>query len=46
VPFEFEVAIEKLKRQITRFFDQISAEMIKAGDRTICYGIHELIVST
>jgi hypothetical protein len=33
--FEVEMAIEKLKRHISPGIDQIPAELIKAGDRTI-----------
>ena len=33
--FEVEVAIEKLKRHKSPGIDQIPAELIKVGDRTI-----------
>ena len=39
--FEFEMAIEKLKRQKSSGIDQISAELIKTGGRTIRYEIHK-----
>jgi hypothetical protein len=41
--FEVELAIEKLKSQISLGIDQIPAELIKAGRRTIRSGIHKLI---
>ena len=44
--FEVESAIEKLRRQKSPDIDQIPAEMIKAGGRTIGYEIHTLINST
>jgi len=44
--FEVEMAIEKLKRYRSPGIDQIPAEMIKAGGRTICSEIHKLINST
>jgi hypothetical protein len=34
-PFEFELAIEKLKSHKSPATDQIPAELIKAGSRTI-----------
>ena len=43
--FEFEVAIENLKRHKTSGIDQIPAELIKAGGRTICFEIRILINS-
>jgi hypothetical protein len=43
--FEVEMAIEKLKSYKSLGFDQISAELIKAGGRTICSKIHKLIIS-
>ena len=43
--FEVELAIEKLKSHKSPGFDQIAAEIIKVGDRTICYEIHKLIIS-
>jgi hypothetical protein len=39
------VAIEKLKRHKSPGFDQIPAELIKAGGGTIRYVIHKLINS-
>ena len=39
------MAIEKLKRLKSQGIDQIPAEVIKAGGRTIRYDIHKLIVS-
>ena len=42
---EFELAIEKLKSQKSPGIDQIPAELIKKGGRTIRYQIHKLIVS-
>jgi len=42
---EFEMAIEKLKRQKSPRTEQIPAELIKAGGRTIRSEIHELINS-
>jgi len=41
--FEVELAIEKLKRHKSPGIDQIPAELIKAGGRTIRYEIHKLI---
>jgi len=38
--FEFELANEKPKSHKSQGSDQIPAEMIKAGDRTIRYEIH------
>jgi hypothetical protein len=43
--FEFEMAIEKLKRQKSPSTDQIPTELIKAGGRTICSENHKLINS-
>jgi len=43
--FEVELAIEKLKSHKSPSNDQIPAELIKAGGRTICYEIHKLIIS-
>jgi hypothetical protein len=40
---EVEMAIEKLKRHKSPGVDQIPAELIKAGSRTICSEIHKLI---
>ena len=42
---EFELAIEKLKSHKSSGTDQISAELIKAGGRTVCLEIHKLITS-
>jgi len=44
--FEVEMAIEKLKRHIPPGIDQIPAELIKAGGRTICSEIQTLIYSS
>jgi hypothetical protein len=38
--FEYEMAIEKLKRHKPPGIDQIPAELIKAGGRTIRSDIH------
>ena len=43
--FEVELAIEKLKGHKSPGIDQIPAELIKAGGRTIRHEIHKLIVS-
>ena len=43
--FEVELAIEKLKNHKSPGIDQIPAELIKAGGRTICCEIHKLIIS-
>ena len=43
--FEVEMAIEKLKRYKTPGIDQIPAELIKAGGRTICFEVHKCINS-
>ena len=43
--FEVELAIEKLKSHKSPGIDQIPAELIKAGCRTICYDIHKLTSS-
>ena len=43
--FEVELAIEKLKNHKSLGIDQIPAELIKAGGRTICCKIHKLIIS-
>jgi hypothetical protein len=43
--FEFEMAIEKLKRCKSPGIDQIPAELIKAGGSKICPEIHKLINS-
>ena len=42
---EVELGIEKLKCHTLPGIDQIQAEMIKAGSRTICYEGHKLIIS-
>ena len=41
--FEVELAIEKLKSHKSPGIDQIPAELIKAGGKTICCAIHKLI---
>jgi hypothetical protein len=43
--FEVEMAIEKLTRQKSPGTDQIPAELIKKGGRTIHSAIHKLINS-
>jgi hypothetical protein len=43
--FEVELAIEKLKSHKSPGTDQIPAELIKAGSRTIRCAIHKLIIS-
>ena len=43
--FEVELAIEKLKSHKSPGIDQIPAELIKAGVRTICCEIHKHIIS-
>jgi hypothetical protein len=42
---EVELAIEKLKSHKSPGTDQIPAELIKAGGRTICCAIHKLIIA-
>jgi len=42
---EFELAIDKLKNHKSPGFDQIPAELIKAGSRTICLEIRKRITS-
>jgi hypothetical protein len=42
---EVEMAIEKLKSHKSPGIDQIPAELIKAGGRTIRCAIHKLIIS-
>ena len=42
---EVELAIDKLKSHKSPGIDQIPAELIKAGGRTICLEIHKLITS-
>jgi hypothetical protein len=41
---EVELAIEKLNSHKSPGIDQIPAELIKAGGRTICCAIHKLIM--
>jgi hypothetical protein len=41
--FEFEMAIEKLKRHTSPGIDQVPPELIKAGGRTIHCVIHKLM---
>ena len=43
--FEVDLAIEKLKSHKSTGIDQIPAELIKAGGRTIHCEIHKLTVS-
>jgi len=43
--FEVEMATEKLKRHKSLGIDQIRAELIKAGGRTIRSEVHKLINS-
>jgi len=43
--FEIELAIGKPKNHKSPGIDQIPAELIKAGSRTICSAIHKLIIS-
>ena len=43
--FEIEMAVEKLKKHKSPGIDQIPAEFIKAGRRTIRSDIHKLINS-
>jgi hypothetical protein len=43
--FDVQLAIEKVKSHKSPGIDQIPAELIKAGGRTICYEIHKLINS-
>jgi len=43
--FEVELAIGKLKNHKSPGIDQIQAELIKTGGRTICIAIHKLIIS-
>ena len=42
---EFELAIDKLKSHKSPGIDQIPAQLIKAGGRTIYLEIHKLIIS-
>ena len=41
---EVELAIDKLKSHKTPGIDQIPAELIKVGGRTMCLEIHKLIL--
>ena len=41
--FEFKLAIEKLKSHKSLGIDQIPAELIKTGGKTIHCGIYKLI---
>jgi hypothetical protein len=43
--FEVELAIEKLKSHKLPSIDQIPAELIKAGGRTIHGEIHKFVIS-
>jgi len=43
--FEFDLAIENLKTHKSPGTDQIPADLIKAGGRTIHFEIHKLIIS-
>jgi hypothetical protein len=43
--FEVELAIAKLKSHKSPGIDQIPAELIKAGGRTILCSIHKLVIS-
>jgi hypothetical protein len=43
--FEFDSAVEKIKSHKSPGNDEIPAELIKAGDRKICYEFHKLIIS-
>ena len=43
--FEVELAIGKLKNHKSPGIDQIPAELIKTGGKTICCAIHKLIIS-
>ena len=45
IAFDVELAIEKLKSHTSPGIDQIPAELIKAGGRTIRFVIHKLIIS-
>ena len=42
--FQVEIAIEKLKRQKWPGIDQIPAELIKAGGRTVCSEVVNLLI--
>jgi hypothetical protein len=41
--FNFEIAVEKLKRNESAGIDQIPAELIQEGENTLHSEIHELI---
>jgi hypothetical protein len=41
--FKFGVAVEKLRRHKLPSINQISAKLIKAGERTIRFETHKLI---
>jgi hypothetical protein len=43
--FDVELTIEELKSHKSLGIDQIPAELIKAGGRTIRYDIHKIIIS-
>ena len=43
--FQVEMAVEKLKRHISPGADQMPAELIKAGGRTVCSEIYKHIYS-
>jgi len=42
--FEDELEIKKLKRHKSSGIDQIPAELVKVGGRTIFYDIHKRII--
>jgi len=42
---EFELAIDEIKKHKYPSIDEIPAELIKVGCRTICFEIHKLITS-
>jgi hypothetical protein len=42
--FEFEITVEKLKDKKLSGIEQIPAELIKAGGRTIHYEVYKLII--
>jgi hypothetical protein len=44
ITFEFEMAIEKLKRRKSPGIDQIPGKLIKAGGRTIRSEINNLLI--
>ena len=43
--FDVELAVEKLKSHKSPGIDQISAELITAGGRTIRHEFHKIIIS-